>query len=245
MSTTEADVTETIVADSTTTTTTVETTTSTTSAASSADGVTVNGTEPERIIEASVPRRRTLPIGSALLTASTLMYFGGLFGIYLSERSQHLARNAGEDGVPWFADNVQVELGPPTLLAWTLLMSIPVMQWAVYSYKRNDRRHGLVALLVNAVFAAAVINANVFQWNQLGFVNDDLASAAPPLLYAITGSFLVAMIVALIAFAILALRTLSGSTTSQHTDSAAAVAVYWYGLVVLYFIIWILIFITK
>jgi len=201
---------------------------------------------PLEVVAAGVPRRRTLPIGGALLTAATLMYFGALFAIYLSERAAHLTRNAASgDGTPWIPSNVRVELAAPTFMAWTMLMSIITMQWAVYAFKRDDRRHGLLALVVQAVFAGGMINQTVFQWNQLGLVGDDLSSAAAPLIYAITGSYVAALVVAMIAFALLAFRTLSGSTTNQHTDGVSAVAVYWYALVVLYFIIWILIFITK
>jgi len=216
--------------------------------ASAADGTTgdAGDVNPLEVVAVAAPRRRTLPIGGALLTAATLMYFGALFAIYLSERAAHLTRNAAAgDGDPWIPSNVRVELAAPTFMAWTMLMSIITMQWAVYSFKRDDRRHGLLALVVQAVFAAGMINQTVFQWNQLGLVGDDISSAAAPLIYAITGSYVAALVVAMVAFALLAFRTLSGSSTNQHTDGVSAVAVYWYALVVLYFIIWILVFITK
>ena len=45
------------------------------------------------VTEAAVgtqPRKRTVQIGTALLTGAAVMYFGGLFGAYVSTRNQHL-----------------------------------------------------------------------------------------------------------------------------------------------------------
>mgnify|MGYP000356329056 FL=1 len=125
-----------------------------------------------------VPRKRTLQIGTAVITAMWVMYFGGLFGTYVSARNtwnleqEGLAAN-GDSTTSWIPDSAQVELTAPTIMTWTLLMSCITMQWAVYSFKRSDRRHGLLALATQAMFGAAVINQVVFQWNQLGLVIDD------------------------------------------------------------------------
>jgi len=193
---------------------------------------------------AALPRGRNIQVGATFLTGATLMYFGGLFAIYLSERADHLRlQDALGDDQPWIPDSAQVELTAPTMMAWTLLISIVTMQWAVWSVKRNDRRHALLAIGFQAVFAAALINHHVFQWKQLGLVADE--SVAAVLIYAITGSFVVALIVALFAFAFAMFRALAGASTQAHTDGLASVAVYWYALVGIYFVIWILVFITK
>jgi len=192
---------------------------------------------------AAMPRGRNLQVGAAFFTGATLMYFGGLFAIYLSERIDHLGRT--DD--PWIPDAARVELTAPTIMAWTLLISIPTMHWAVWSFKRDDRRHGLMALLLQCVYAGALINQSVFQWKQLGLISDvpPGGSNAPVLIYAITISFVVAMGIALVAMLLVGFRALSGASSRPHTDAAASVAVYWYALVAVYFVIWILIFITK
>jgi heme/copper-type cytochrome/quinol oxidase subunit 3 len=114
-----------------------------------------------------------LQIGTAAFTAIWVMYFGGLFGAYVSSRNtwkleQDGLAAAGERVSSWIPDSAQVELTAPTIMTWTLLMSCITMQWAVYSFKRSDRRHGLLALATQAMFGAAVINQVVFQWKQLG-----------------------------------------------------------------------------
>jgi heme/copper-type cytochrome/quinol oxidase subunit 3 len=197
------------------------------------------------------PRKRTVQIGTALLTGATVMYFGGLFGAYVSTRNQHLTLQdgleaAGERTTPWIPAGADVQLTAPTIMTWTLIMSIVTMQWAVYCYKRNDRRHGLIALSVTAMFGVAVINQVAFQWNQLGLVIDDTSTtAAATLIYTITASHVIMIAVALVLLFFVAFRALASSDTSVHVDSVASAAVFWYAMVGLYFIIWILIFITK
>jgi len=199
-----------------------------------------------------VPRKRTLQLGTALMTGASIMYFAGLFGIYASTRNSHLRlqqvlEEAGERTTPWIPDSAQVELTAPTIIWWTsLLMSVVTMQWVVYSFKRNDRRHGLLALATTAMFGAAVINQVVFQWNQLGLVIDDVSgTAAASLIYTITGSHVIMICVGLVLLLFVAIRALASSDISVHTDFAASAAVFWYAMFSLYFVIWLLIFITK
>ena len=198
-----------------------------------------------------VPRKRTVQLGTALMTAASVMYFGGLFGVYVSSRSTHLTTQQGVEalggtGAPWIPTTARVELTAPTVMTWTLLMSVLTMQWAVYAYKRNDRRHGLLALATTAMFGVAVINQVVFQWKQLGLVIDDVdGTAAATLIYTITASHVAMIVVAVCFLAFVAFRALAATTTSDHVDSVASAAVFWYAMVTMYFVIWILIFITK
>ena len=198
-----------------------------------------------------VPRKRTLQMGTAAFTAIWVMYFGGLFGAYVSSRNtwklqQEGLAAAGDTVTSWIPDSAQVELTAPTIMTWTLLMSCITMQWAVYSFKRSDRRHGLLALATQAMFGAAVINQVVFQWKQLGLVIDDISgSSAATLIYTITASHVAMIIVAMCLLAFAAFRALASSDTKDHVDVVASVATFWYTMVGLYFIIWILIFITK
>jgi len=197
-----------------------------------------------------VPRKRTLQIGTAAFTAMWIMYFGGLFGAYVSTRNSFNSLQAdvaaeGGSAQSWIPDSASVELTAPTIMTWTLLMSVITMQWAVYSFKRSDRRHGLIALSVQAMFGAAVINQVVFQWKQLGLVIDDPGSGAAPLIYAITASHVAMIVVAMCLLAFAAFRALASSDTKDHVDVAASAATFWYAMVGLYFVIWILIFITK
>ncbi len=219
-------------------------------------GTTFSPTDPAHLVVSDapapfVPRKRTLQMGMAAFTAIWVMYFGGLFGAYVSSRNtwkleQEGLAAAGESVRSWIPDSALVELTAPTIMTWTLLMSVVTMQWAVYSFKRSDRRHGLIALATQAMFGAAVINQVVFQWKQLGLVIDDTSSSsAATLIYAITASHVAMIIVAMCLLAFAAFRALASNDTKDHVDVAASAATFWYAMVGLYFIIWILIFITK
>ena len=86
-------------------------------------------------------RSRNILVAVGFGIAAVLMYFGGLFGVYLRERSQ--VRSVGGS---WIPEKAQIELTPPGMIIWTLLISVAVMQWAVYSIKRDDRQHALLAV---------------------------------------------------------------------------------------------------
>lgn len=198
-----------------------------------------------------LPRRRTIQIGMAAFTAMWVMYFGGLFGAYVSSRNtwnleQEGLAALGETARSWIPSTADVELTAPTVMTWTLLMSMVTMQWAVYSFKRSDRTHGFLALATQAMFGAAVINQVVFQWKQLGLVIDDTSgSSAASLIYTITASHVAMIAVALCMLAFAAFRALASNDTKDYVDVVASVAVFWYAMAALYFVIWIMIFITK
>ena len=130
----------------------------------------------EGVAPAILPRRRTLQVGAGFASAAVLMYFGGLLGVYFSERADFLRANPGQS---WIPAGARVELTAPTVMAWTLLLSVVTMQWAVHATARDDRRHTLMALLVTAMFGVAVINQTAFQYGQMGLAVDGGSLAAP------------------------------------------------------------------
>lgn len=189
---------------------------------------------------APVPQRaRNTLVGTSLAVACMFMYFAVLIGIYVSERSETIAEIGS-----WIPRGVRIELTAPSVILWTFLLSVVTIQWAVYAAARNDRAHLLIALAVTALFGVAIINQFFFIFRQMGFVIDG-GSKAAPLIYTLLGSFIAAVIIALIFFLVAGLRGLSGETTKPNTQLVASAALYWDSLVVIYFIIWIAIFVTK
>ena len=195
----------------------------------------------EGVAPAILPRRRTLQVGAGFASAAVLMYFGGLLGVYFSERADFLRANPGQS---WIPAGARVELTAPTVMAWTLLLSVVTMQWAVHATARDDRRHTLMALLVTAMFGVAVINQTAFQYGQMGLAVDG-GSLAAPLIYAISGSHLALVVVALVYLFIMAVRTLTAPRTSVHLDGMSAAAVLWHVMVFVYLVIWVGLFVTR
>ncbi len=195
----------------------------------------------ETVPAAVLPRRRTLQVGTGFAGAAVLMYFGGLLGVYFSERADFLRQNPGQS---WIPANARIELTAPTIMAWTLLLSVVTMQWAVHATARNDRRHTLIALLVTGIFGVAVINQTAFQFTQMGLVIDG-GTLAAPLIYTISGSFVALVVVALVYLFIMAVRTLTGPQTSVHVDGMSAAALLWNVMVFVDLVIWVGVFVTR
>ena len=86
-------------------------------------------------------RGRNILVGTGFAVAATVMYFAGVLGIYLQQRAQ--VRSSGN---PWIPDDATIELTPPGMIMWTLIISCVVIQWAVYSIARDDRGHALLAV---------------------------------------------------------------------------------------------------
>lgn len=187
------------------------------------------------------PRRRTLQVGTGFAAGGVLMYFGALIGIYLSERSDFHAANPGESWIPGGAD---MQLTSPTVIAWTLLLSVVTMQWAVRSVAVGDRRHALIAVLITGLFGAAVINGMVFYYRQMGLEIDG-GSTAAPLVYVVGGSHLFFLVVALVFLFIMAVRVLASPQPSVHVDGMSAAALFWHVLVFVFWVIWLAVYVTK
>ncbi len=183
-------------------------------------------------------RGRDVLVGTGFAVAASIMYFAGLFGVYLSERSD--ARAAGLD---WIPAGAVIELTPPGMIMWTLIISVAVMQWAVYSIARDDRPHALLAIGATVALGAMVVVQYGWQYVQMGLVADE--STAAVLIYALSGSHLVMVIVAMIFVALTGFRALAGQYSSAQTDGIVAASLFWYAVVFVYFFLWIGVFIAK
>lgn len=184
-----------------------------------------------------LPRPRTLLVGTGFVTSAMLMLFGSLFGIYFSTRDRTIA--AGEE---WFPEGA-ISLVPGGMMMMSLAMSVITVQWAVHAIRRDDRTHALVALLVTAVLGAATINQQVFYWKDMALPIDSNRAALQ--MWVITGTFTAMLAVGLVFLALMAIRAFGGQYTSRQSDGVVAAAIFWYALVLVYFVIWYGIYISK
>ena len=189
-------------------------------------------------LAASLPRPRTLLVGTVFGTAASLMYFAALFGVYLRERSDALS-----GGGEWIPSGANIQLAQPTVAAWTMLMSVVTMQWAVYSIARDDRAHAILATALTTLFGLSVVVTTSFQYTEMGLVADESIAAA--LIYTISGSHLAMIGIGLVFLLLMAFRALGGQYSSRQTDGFVAAAVYWYAVVFVYVVIWTAIFVLK
>ena len=186
---------------------------------------------------APLNRPRTLVVGTAFITSAVLMFFGCLFAIYFSIRSDTMAW-----GMEWFPENA-ISLVPGGMNMATLTVSVATMAWAVYAVKNDDRVHAYLALILTALMGIAMINQTVFYYMDIALPIDH--SEAALLLYVITGAHLVMVGVGVFWLGLLLLRAFGGQDTSRHRDLVSAVSLYWYAMVFIYTFIWLFIYIGK
>ena len=183
-------------------------------------------------------RGRTVLVATGFAVAGTIMYFAGLFGVYFQQRAQFRAA-----GTEWIPGDARIELTAPGMIMWTLIISCAVIQWAVYSIARDDRQHALLAIGATLAMGAMVIVQTGWQYTQMGLVADE--SRAGTLIYTLSISHLVMVIVGMVFVALMGFRALAGQYSSRQTDGIVAASIWWYSLTFIYFILWIGVFIAK
>ena len=185
-----------------------------------------------------VQRPRVLVVGSAFVSAATIMTFVGLIGIYLTQRAAIIGA-----GDTWLPKGVTIPLQQPNTMLFTLLMSVVTMQWAVHAIANNDRTNAYLALAITLFFGFATV---VMTWYLYGLMKLDIsANSQSVLIYSITGLHLLLLVVAMLFIALMAFRALAGSFDARQHDGITAAAVFWYAVVAIYVLIWITIYVTK
>ena len=182
-------------------------------------------------------RPRTLMVGTMFATSAALMFFGGLFSLYFSVRSDTLAW-----GSEWFPEGA-ISLVPGGMNMATLALSAVTMAWAVYSIINNDRIHAYLAILITGLLGVAFINQTVFYFTDIALPVD--YNQAALLFYVIAGAHMVMVGLGVFWLGLLLLRTLGGQDTAQHRDLVSSAALYWYAAVAVYSFIWLFIYIGK
>ena len=99
----------------------------------------------------------------------------------------------------------------------------------------------MLALGCTFLVGILVINAQAFVYTQMELGIGDGTYAA--MFYAITGFFMLLMIVGLLFTTVAAFRFIGGRTADR--ELLAAHALYWYAMAVIYAAIWFLVYVTK
>lgn len=189
-------------------------------------------------VSAEPGRQRSLFIASGFAAAGCGVAIASLLGLYLAARHGVLVNPNGE----WLPEG-SVPLTAPTAALFTLLLSVPVVHWALYAIARDDRQSTWVALGFALLLGAAFINAESFIWNGLGLGIHD--SVAALLLFAVTGAHLVMLAVAMVFVVIVGFRTLGGQYHSRDREGVAAAVLFWDVTVALFGVLWYAVYVTK
>ena len=193
---------------------------------------------------AELSRNRTLLVGTAFASGAVIMLFVGLFSVYIAIRQQNEVNieQLLEGGFLWFPEGA-VQIAPGTMMMFTTWISVTTMAWAVYSFRRDDRRNAYAALGLTMLMGGAVVNQMVFAISDFGLPVD--RSTPAQLLFTLYGSYIALMSVAIAFVFLMFMRAIAGQFNSKNADGIEAAAIFWYETVILYHPIWYLITITK
>jgi len=181
------------------------------------------------------PQRQTL-VGSAFAAMAMIMLAGGMLAVWLMQRDAAL-----EAGDLWIPKGVAIPEVPANVMLVAFLGLCVFAQWAVWSAKRNDRGHTVFALAITILTALLIINAQAYIYHDMGLALAD--GTYQVMFYALTGMFVVMMIVGIL-FSIVATFRFTGGRTGDH-ELVAAHAIYWYTTAAVFSALWFVVYVTK
>lgn len=185
---------------------------------------------------APVARPRVVLVGSAFAAAACAMTVLGLMGIYLAQRADTIAT-----GQTWLPQGTVIPLTPGNFMMMTSFLSIFSMALAQLSVRNENRLAMFVGLGMTMLFSVSIINQTTYLYS---IINLPIATIQGVLLYAVTGSHLVMVIVAFIFQLFMAFRAAAGQM-HRVPDGIHAAAIFWYATVAVYSVIWFAIYVTK
>jgi cytochrome c oxidase subunit 3 len=131
----------------------------------------------------------------------------------------------------------------------TMVFASFTVQWAHWAISRNDRRHTYIALGLTAIFGAAVLNSQIYVYQELPLPidggGDADASRYAVLFYAVTGTFVALLVAGIVFAAVMAFRTLGGRYSARDNEGLAATALYWHVLTAVFSAVWYVVYVVK
>ena len=184
------------------------------------------------------PPRRQVLVGTALVGAASLMLIAAMLAIWYQQRAR--AHDAGE---PWLPEGVTVPEVPVNVMLFGLVGLVLFAQWAVHAAGRRDRTNTGLALGLVVLMALAVINAQIYVYNQIELPVADASAGFAGMFYAVTGAMTVLFVAGLAFTLVTAFRVLGGRVRDQ--ELVVSHALYWYVLAVAFAAVWFVVYVTK
>jgi heme/copper-type cytochrome/quinol oxidase subunit 3 len=187
--------------------------------------------------------RRQLFVGTALASSAAAAVFASMLAVWW--RFRQAAGNAetatGAVRNAWKPRNITIPQVPTNIMLLTLVLGCVMVQFAVWAAKRGERANVGIALGINAVLALAVLNAQAVVYGRMGMGVAD--GPYQTLFYAITGAFVLLLILAFCFNAVTAFRVLGGRLSDRVAVSS--LALFWYVITVVFTGLWFVIYVTK
>ena len=188
---------------------------------------------------APAPRRQMF-VGTALGCVAAGSLIGAMLAWWMRFRTEALDVTGGR----WVPKGVDVPLVPANTMLLAFVLIGIFAQWGVYAARRDARSHTAMALGLVGLIGVAIVNAQAYIYARMELpITGDDATAFNAMFYAITGTFVLLLIIGIGFSAITAFRYMGGRTTDREIVSAHAL--YWYFLGALFFALWLVVYVTK
>lgn len=184
---------------------------------------------------APAPQRQML-VGTTLAVVAIVMLTGSMLAVWALQR-----REAIDLSGTWLPDGVTIPEVPTNVMLIAFAGICVFGQWAVWSAKHGDRPHTVLALGCTALVALLVINAQAFVYYRMEVAIADGTYAV--MFYALTGMFMLLMIIGVVFTTVAAFRYIGGRSGDQ--EILVSHAIYWYAMSVVFSAIWFLVYVTK
>lgn len=185
-------------------------------------------------------RPRLQLIGTVFVAAASAAVVLGALAIYLQVRSDTIAETG-----QWFPSRTSIPLSVGNMGLTTLIMSVVLVQWAVYSSRRGDTQHTYIALGFTILLGLAHITQIGYLWTQWELPLNDGSSIQAVLAFAVLGLHVAMVAAGLIYLALMGVRSLGGQFTGRDSEGISSAALYWYVTVAVFAVLWYAILITK
>jgi cytochrome c oxidase subunit 3 len=184
------------------------------------------------------PRPRMLFVGTAFVCAAVAMLFMGMLAVWVNLRDA-----AGGTTAAWLPKGVSIAMVAPNMMLVIMIGASVMVQWAVYAMARDDRRDTTVAVSLVVVFGIAVLNAQAYIYQQLdlGIGKNEYSN----LFYAVTGTFVAALLAGIAMAMVVVFRSLGGRDSSKRHEGISALALYWHFLTVAFSAVWYVVYVVK
>jgi len=184
--------------------------------------------------------RRQLFVGTAVACVAAGALIGSMLALWMRFRLDALDVPDGR----WIPRGIKVPLVPANTMLLAFLPIGVFAQWAVWAARREARTQVSLALALVAMIGIAIVNAQAYIYARMEMpISGENATAFNAMFYAVTGTFLLLLVLGIGFSVITAFRYLGGRTSDREIVSAHAL--YWYFLGTLFFALWFVVYVTK
>ena len=180
-----------------------------------------------QVVTAAVPARpgapperaaRIVTVGAVVWLSSELMFFGGLFGAFLTLRGS-------ADGA-WPPRGAELDVPLALVLTALLVVSSVTVHLGVSALRRDDVARFRAWFVVTVVLGAAFLVGQAYEWSRLGFGVADHAYGTS--FFTITGFHGLHLFAGVLALAVMVVRSLSAGFDRRRLPAAEVTSYYWH-----------------